>query len=122
MKAGRRTGVILLLLGVGIPLVLFPFAQGYHPLMGFWGSLHQMRIPLWQTTNCVVTLEEVPIDPEVIQQQPKGRYQVVAELKEVERCTPASFTLPYRYPFALGVLLLVGGLAILILPKIADKK
>ena len=114
MKVDRRTGVILLLLGVGIPLVLFPFAQGYHPVMGFWGSLRNMEIYLWQT------------------KAPGCRDELVSitwtrwgpALQYGRRCTPTDeyFTLPYRYPFALGVMCFVVGLAILILPKIRDKK
>jgi len=100
----RRIGVILLLTGVCLPLALFPFAHNYHPLKGFWGSLNDLEIWLWETKP------EVRCDP----------WGIGEKLGTCPR--PAEyFAVPYRYPFALGVILFFSGLAVLLLPWMSNR-
>jgi uncharacterized protein YjeT (DUF2065 family) len=97
MSTRQRTGVILLLVGVGIPLMLFPFGDQLYTIRA---SVSRMNIRLWETK------------PE----------QCVAP-QDVLVCTPPEYyRLPYRYVFALGVVLVLSGLGALILPKVGDKK
>jgi len=112
MRADRRTGVILMLVGVGVPLALLPFAW-LDPERGFLGSLPSMSIVLWQTKP------EIPCPP------PKKSPLFPSELfSDSPPCylIPAEyFEIPYRYFFALGVVLFLGGLGVLILGNMGNK-
>jgi len=60
MSTRQRTGVILLLLGVGIPVILYPFAEG--PGTTWTGALRRWFIPLWETKaeECVAPRQDLP--------------------------------------------------------------
>jgi len=107
MRADRRIGVILVLVGVGLPLALLPFADYYFPERGFLGSLSGMEISLWQTKP--ERPRECPPDMPIWRVFPC--FPIPAEY----------FTVPYRYFFALGVVLFLGGLGLLILARMRNE-
>ena len=128
MSTRQRTGVILLLVGVGIPLVLYPFAD--FAAITFWGSVRRMYIRLWETKaeECVAPRQDLPASfkqafVEVIVDDYFKAGKRWTKRDGYRVCTLAEYAeLPYRYVFALGVVLVLSGLGALILPKVGDKK
>jgi len=120
----KRSGVILALVGVGLPLALFPFAHYYQAERGFLGSLSRMEILLWQTRP------EKPCPPASVRtvrcQESRMLFGNFAETDpDCQPCFPIPaeyFTVPYGYFFALGVVLFFGGLGLLILGYMYEEK
>lgn len=119
----KRSGVILALVGVGLPLALFPFAHYYHAERGFLGSLSRMENLLWQTKP------EKPCPPATVRpvhcDDPKLLGPFARTGPDCPPCItiPAEyFTVPYGYFFALGVVLFFGGLGLLILGYMYEEK
>jgi len=106
----KRIGVILALVGVGLPLALFPFAP-YHAERGFLGSLSRMEILLWQTKP-EKPCPHSPAQDRMLFAYPDPCFPIPAEY----------FTVPYGYFFALGVVLFFGGLGLLILGYMYEEK
>lgn len=46
MRAMTRMGLVVVLLGIFIPLIAFPFAQGYNTQVGILSSISQMKV-IW---------------------------------------------------------------------------
>jgi len=94
MSKNQKIGVILVLVGIGLPLVLFPFASKYNPKRGLLGSIGRMKIVLREG-------EYVPPPGETIY---GGYYKGRIEL-------------PYKYPLVLGIILICTGTGLIILSK-----
>jgi len=107
----KRSGVILALVGVGLPLVLFPFADYYHADRGFLGSVSIMSIPLWETKP-EKPCPHSPAQDRMLFAYPDPCFPIPAEYFEV----------PYGNIFALGVVLFFGGLGLLILGYMYEEK
>ena len=120
----KRSGVILALVGVGLPLALFPFAHYYRADRGFLGSVSIMSIPLWQRKA------EKPCPPATVRAvRCQELRMLLGDYAETDPdCLPCFpipaeyFTVPYGYFFALGVVLFFGGLGLLLLGYMYEEK
>jgi len=119
----KRSGVILALVGVGLPLVLLPFAGTN--LGGFWGSVSYGDIQLWQTEPekpCPAATVRAARCQEL---RMLFSHETLLNDPNCQPCfpTPAEyFSVPYRYFFALGVVLFLSGLGLLILGYMYEEK
>ncbi len=110
MKRLPAIGVILILSGACLPLALFPFAHGYSPVLGFWGSLVNMEIHLWEIR---------PAEPYAFGCEAQTRLDRMSDPEAPSRCDPVYCVLPYRYLFAVGVLVFFGGLGVILLASMS---
>ncbi len=110
MRRLPTIGVILALSGLCLPLVLFPFAHEYNPVLGFGGSLVNMEIRLWET-------QPAPYKgPDPLRALKQALNQTAcASARADPECHREYLVLPYRYPFALGVVVFFGGLGVILL-------
>lgn len=118
MNKYRRIGIILILLGIFIILISSVFANGYNPVLGFWWSVSEMEITLWDK-NIELTKHEK--DLAAGKTMPLTDYDraIVEGGRQVR-----SVVLPYKYTFSLGLCLIFMGFAFLILttPKKAGDR
>ena len=110
MRADKRIGVILVLVGVGLPLLLLPFTGSYFHL-GFWSRVTGGDIQLWQTEPEKPCPHSPAQDQKILGPYADPCFPIPAEY----------FAIPYRYFFALGVVLFLGGLGHLILGNMRNK-
>ena len=105
----RRLGVILILVGLGLPIILLPFAEGYYPRQGFVYSLSTMHLAFWEY--------ERPYEP-----PPPGLTKTERDIWLLNKSVaeslggrPHKIVIHYKYPFALGMTLVFIGAGILVL-------
>ncbi len=116
MNKYKRIGIILILIGVCIPLVAFIFAIGYEPKMGFWWSVPNMNIILWQKH---LKLESSSVGSNI--QKPMTYEEAIdivpPEDLPIEALRATFVLLPYKFPFSLGIILLLSGIGLFVLAK-----
>ena len=106
MTKYKQIGIVLILIGFFLPLISFTFADGYNPRLGFWWSVPKMNVNLWKTQNLP---RPSPNNPNIVPAE-----DLPDELKP-------SVTLPFKYPFSLGIFTILVGIGFAVLPKHSKK-
>jgi len=132
MTKFKRIGIILILIGVCIPLVSFVFATGYNPHFGFWWSVTRMNINLWQKTVIEPEAQRGDVFDKITPERKKGFVpleeapapQGLTYLGETlpETLPETYVTLPYKYPFSLGIIFVLSGIGIFTLIYSGDRR
>ena len=102
---GRKFGVMITLVGFCIPLALFPFARGYNHRVGLLGSVPQMKLVLKERFE-----ETTKQFKERTGKTGIGDYII-------ERVKVEEFAIPYKYPVAIGIVLIFIGIGFILLFK-----
>lgn len=97
---------MLILIGLCMPLVLFPFSSGYNPRLGFLWSIKKMDLVLWWEEPAAPAPEAAP-----------GRYVFEDEMAKEPGREPLCIVFPYKYIFSIGIILIFSGIGIFILSK-----
>jgi hypothetical protein len=117
METEKKTGVILIVIGICIPLLSLPFVTGYERQKGILGNVYETGIRLQRVDT---EKREAGIKPET--EKPKSEKPKTEGTKDtrsfIERFTPRM--LPLRYILALGVFLIF--LGILRIDKALNRK
>jgi hypothetical protein len=118
MTKYKKIGIILILIGICTPLISFVFASGYNPQLGFWWSVTRMNINLWQETVNAPETEHRDIFDRLAPERQKGFVPVEDLPDELKPKTiDVTVRLPYKYPFSLGIILILGGFGLFALSK-----
>jgi len=112
METEKKTGVILIVIGICIPLLSLPFVTGYERQKGILRNVYETGIPLQRVDT---EKREAGIKPKSEKPKTEGTKDTRSFL---ERFTPRM--LPLRYILALGVLLVF--LGILRIDKALNRK
>ncbi len=103
MSTTKKLSILIIMVGLLLPVASLGFVQGYSPNSGYIGSLSQMKI---------VYLEAPPppakptsVNPFLERLTRESREREEEERKAKER------SIPYRYVFALGCILVCLGTA-----------
>jgi len=102
MDSRQRTGLIIIVLGIGIPLLLFFFAQGYHSRTGFRGCLDFMEI-------VIASGEGPPAGTPMLVRDSTGRVVPNPAYRQYGR-----LAIPYKPVLICGILaVIVGGIVMI---------
>jgi len=107
MEKEKKTGIILIVIGICMPLLSLPFVTGYEQHKGILRNVYETGIPLQR------------VDPEKREAGIKTKTEGTKDRGSlIERYTPRM--LPLRYILALGVFLIF--LGILRIDKALNRK
>ena len=115
MSKAKKIGIVLILIGICLPIVSLGFASNYYPRLGLIRNIQMMEIVLRPELlgNNIITdfqpIKEVP--PE---KKPKELKSNDWEIVKEEPIKP-KIAIPYKYIFALGVVLIFAGIGIIVL-------
>jgi hypothetical protein len=109
MSKAQKFGIVLILIGVALPTILLGFASTYYPTRGLIWNVQHMKIVLKQRETIRPTgdiFDQIaPDKPE----QPKGFTPLEDKTLQI--------IIPYKYIFALGVVLVFSGIGFITLSK-----
>lgn len=108
MSKIKKVGVILIIIGICLPIIFLAFASPYYPNVGLIYNIQTMKIVLreerFTKTEYLGTLEDLKEQKQRPEQPPQ----------EIKVRIPEK-TIPYKYIFAFGVILIFTGIGIIVL-------
>ena len=122
----KKVGVVLILAGFCLPLVLFFFAEGYNGRLGLLWSIPQMDMVLRERQSKLMLPSNVTKEyKEFLREQekkPPGKtdyagYSIWEDRLEKFRLIIPPIIIPYKYPVAIGIILIFTGIGIVALSK-----
>jgi len=125
MSRAKKIGIIFILVGICLPLSLLGFVSGYYPRLGLIGNILLMEIVLRPESqgdifDQIQAPPEAPepapeFDPDAPMPAPKPG-EIITDFKPVKEApVKPKIAIPFKYIFALSVVLVFAGTVIIVL-------
>jgi hypothetical protein len=122
MNNKKTIGIILILVGIGLFIISFAFVKGYDNQDGFLGSLGQMEFILREVEFEKIKAEyPCPVCPEndhdclEVKEKCAADHEISKQINE--DIMKRRIALPYKYFFAVDIIIIFTGITFLILRK-----